>query len=96
MLMVLEMAPEMKGCAAAIMWMWLSTDRKRVPLRPQGLAQSNTGRCASAICGAPSSVMAPHTCSLAASMSFLEKPRWLKQIEAGLVQRFGLDLAGCR
>ncbi len=27
MLMVLEIAPEMKGCAAAIMRMWLSTER---------------------------------------------------------------------
>jgi hypothetical protein len=27
MLMVLEMAPEMKGWAAAIMRMWLSTER---------------------------------------------------------------------
>ena len=27
MLMVLEIAPEMKGWAAAIMRMWLSTDR---------------------------------------------------------------------
>ena len=54
-----------------------------MPLRPQGLAQSNTGRCASAICGAPSSVMAPHTCSLAASTSFLEKPRWLNRSKPG-------------
>ena len=43
MLMVLEIAPEMKGCAAAIMRMWLSTERKRLPMRPHGLAQSNTG-----------------------------------------------------
>jgi hypothetical protein len=27
MLMVLEIAPEMNGCAAAIMRMWLSTER---------------------------------------------------------------------
>ena len=37
MLMVLEMAPEMKGCAAAIMRMWLSTDRERLPMRPHGI-----------------------------------------------------------
>ena len=43
MLMVLEMAPEMKGCAAAIIRMWLSTEMKQSPMRPQGLAQSNTG-----------------------------------------------------
>ena len=85
MLMVLEMAPEMKGWLAAIMRMWLSTDRERLPLRPQGLAQSNTGRCSSARCGAPSSVMAPQTCSLAASMSFFEKPRWASRSNAGSV-----------
>ena len=45
MLMVLEMAPEMKGWLAAIMWMWLATDSERLPLRPHGEAQSNTGRC---------------------------------------------------
>ena len=32
MLMVLEIAPEMNGWAAAIMRMWLSTERKRLPL----------------------------------------------------------------
>ena len=32
MLMVLEIAPEMKGCAAAIMRMWLSTERQRLPM----------------------------------------------------------------
>jgi hypothetical protein len=42
MLIVLEIAPEMKAGAAAIMWMWLSTDRKRLPFLPQGLAQSKT------------------------------------------------------
>ena len=43
MLMVLEMAPEMNGCAAAIMRMWLSQESERFPSRPQGLAQSKTG-----------------------------------------------------
>ena len=47
MLTVFEMAPEMKDCAAAIMRMWLSTDRYRLPLRPHALAQSKTGRCSS-------------------------------------------------
>jgi hypothetical protein len=45
MLMVLEMAPEMKGWAAAIMRIWLSTERKRLPMRPQGLAQSKMEIC---------------------------------------------------
>src|SRR5690606_24747994 len=53
MLMVLEMAPEMNGCAAAIMRMWLSTDRNRLPRRPHGLAQSKTGRCSGLRCANP-------------------------------------------
>ena len=32
---------------------------ERRPRRPQGLAQSNTGRCSSSTCGAPSRVIAP-------------------------------------
>jgi hypothetical protein len=43
MLMVLEIAPEMNGWAAAIMRMCESTESRRLPSRPQGLAQSNTG-----------------------------------------------------
>ena len=74
MLMVLEMAPEMNGCAAAIMRIWLSTERKRLPLRPQGEAQSNTGKCLGSSPGAPSSVMAPQAYSLADSISRLPKP----------------------
>ncbi len=42
MLIVLEIAPEMNDWADAIMWMWLSTLRNRLPVLPQGLAQSNT------------------------------------------------------
>ena len=42
MLIVLEMAPEIKLCAAAIMVMWLLTDRNRLPFLPQALAQSKT------------------------------------------------------
>ena len=61
MLMVLEMAPEMKGWAAAIILMWLSTESERLPILPQGLAQSNTGRCSAFRKGAPSRVMAPVT-----------------------------------
>ncbi|MNC96717.1 hypothetical protein D3C83_141670 [compost metagenome] len=61
MLMVLEIAPEMNGCAAAIMRMWLSTERKRLPVRPVGEAQSKTGKCSSLSPGAPSTVIAPQT-----------------------------------
>jgi hypothetical protein len=39
---ILKITREMKGCTAAIMRMWRSTDRARLPVRPHGLAQSNT------------------------------------------------------
>jgi hypothetical protein len=45
MLIVFEIVPEMKGCTAAIMRMWRSTDRARLQVPPHGLAQSNTARC---------------------------------------------------
>ena len=83
MLMVLEMAPEMKGWAAAIMVMWLAQDRKRLPMRPQGLAQSNTGRCSSFRKGAPSSVMAPQQKVFATSSSALLKPMALSRSKPG-------------
>ena len=59
MLMVLEMAPEMNGWAAAIMRMCASAAMKRLPFLPQRLAQSKTGRCSGLRCGAPSMVMVP-------------------------------------
>jgi len=37
MLIVFEIAPEMNGCTAAIMRMWLSTDKARLPVRPHGV-----------------------------------------------------------
>ena len=43
MLIVLEIAPEMNGWAAAIMRMCDSADRKRWPSLPHLLAQSKTG-----------------------------------------------------
>jgi hypothetical protein len=45
MLIVLETAPEMKGCTAAIIRRWLSTESARLPVRPHRLAQSKTARC---------------------------------------------------
>ena len=57
MLIVLLIAPEMNGCAAAIMRMWRLGAMKRLPIWPQRLAQSKTGRCSSRRCGAPSTVM---------------------------------------
>src|SRR3546814_2890014 len=83
MLMVLEIAPGMKGWAAAIMRIWLSADRKRVPSLPQGLAQSNTDRCMSRKPGAPSSVMAPQQWRLAAAISAAVKPSAVSRSKAG-------------
>ncbi len=73
----------MKGCTAAIMRMWLSTESERLPMRPQGLAQSKTGRCSAFRCGAPSSAMAPQTCRLAASISGRAKPMALSRSKSG-------------
>ena len=56
---VFEMAPEMKGCEAAIIFICASTESERTPMRPHGFAQSKTGRCSDFRCGAPSSVIAP-------------------------------------
>ena len=42
MLMVLEMAPEMKGCTAAIISMCAFHAIDRLPILPLGLAVSNT------------------------------------------------------
>ena len=39
---VFDIAPEIKDCAAAIMVIWLSTDKYRVPIRPHTFAQSKT------------------------------------------------------
>ena len=74
MLIVFDIAPEMNGCAAAIIRMWLSTDNERRPMRPHGLAQSNTARCSGLRCGAPSNVIAPQHQLLAASISARAKP----------------------
>ena len=55
MFTVLEMAPEMNGCAAAIIFTCASQAMLRTPSR--GLnAQSNTDRCWSLSPGAPSIV----------------------------------------
>ncbi len=42
-LIVFEIAPLMNGWAAAIMRMWDSADRKRLPVLPHLLAQSKMG-----------------------------------------------------
>ena len=48
MLTVFEIAPEMNGCAAAIILMWPMCEMARAPT-----ATSNTGRCSSLSAGAP-------------------------------------------
>ena len=81
--MVLEIAPEMNGCAAAIMRIWLSTDRIALADRARtGWRNRRPARCSFFRWGAPSSVIAPQTWTLAASISAFEKPRKLQQVEA--------------
>ena len=75
MLIVLLIAPEMNGWAAAIMRMWPPCEMKRLPFRPQRLAQSKTGQCSGLRCGAPSTVIVPQTMSLASSICSAVKPR---------------------
>src|SRR5271166_2925873 len=89
MLIVFEIAPEMKGCTAAIMRMWLSTDKARLPVRPHGLAQSNTERCSGFRYGAPSSVIAPQQKLLAASISARVKPSAANSSKEGSVSAPG-------
>src|SRR6202035_5769328 len=89
MLMVFEMAPVMNGCAAAIIRMWLSTERQRVPLGPHGLAQSKTGRCSDFRCDAPSRVIAPQHQVLAASISAREKPSAVNRSKLGSASAAG-------
>jgi hypothetical protein len=59
-LIVLLIAPEMNGCAAAIIRMCPSAAMNRLPILPHVFAQSNTGRCSLLRCGAPSTVCVPH------------------------------------
>jgi hypothetical protein len=55
MLMVFEIAPEMKGWTADIMRMWPMWWMERVPFCGRKL-QSKTGRCSGKSSGAPSMV----------------------------------------
>ena len=92
MLMVLEMAPEMKGWLAAIMWMWLATDRKRLPLRPHGLAQSNTGRCCLGDVRRAFQRHGPAHVLVGGLDVLLGEAEVGEQIEARLVELLGRDL----
>ena len=74
MLMVLEMAPEMNGCAAAIIRMWLSTERCRVPVRPQTDGAVEHRQMLGLQAGRALQVIAPQTWMFAASISSLAKP----------------------
>ena len=56
MLIVFEIAPEMNGCAAAIIRMCPLGWMNRLPFVPHRFAQSKTGRCSALRCGAPSTV----------------------------------------
>ena len=65
---VFEIAPDINGCDAAIISIWLLTDKKRLPILPHMFAQSKTGKCSSFISGEPSNVMAPQINVLAISI----------------------------
>ena len=60
-LIVLEMAPETNGWAAAIIRMWRFRRQERCPILPHLLAQSKIGKCSGRRCGAPSTVIVPQT-----------------------------------
>ena len=47
MLIVLEIAPEMNGWAAAIIRTWACQSMDLLPCLPHGVAQSNTAKCSS-------------------------------------------------
>ena len=81
MLMVLEMAPEMNGWAAAIILMWPVWWMNRSPYLPLRLAQSNTGRCSARRWGAPSMVWRPQMKSLAARICSLRETERRQQPE---------------
>ncbi len=65
MFTVFEIAPEMKGCTAPIIWMWPMCEMARSPT-----ATSNTGRCSALSVGAPTieprSLMCASICSTSA------------------------------
>jgi hypothetical protein len=82
-LTVLEIAPDRKGCVAAIIFTCAIGARKRRPWRPQRLAQSNTGRCSSRTCGAPSTVERPSTWSPRVSISERGIPQWESSEKVG-------------
>ena len=92
MLMVLEMAPEMKGWLAAIMRMWLSTDRERLPLRPQGLAQSNTAQMLLGHVRRAFQRHGPAHVLVGGVDVLLREAEVREQVEGGIGQRLGRDL----
>ena len=68
---VLLMAPDRNGCTAPIIRMWPMYWIERWPWN--GLkAQSNTGRCASLTCGAPSIVSCSSMYSMISAISVAE------------------------
>ena len=82
MLIVLLIAPERNGWAAAIILMCPSWWMKRLPFLPLLLAVSKTGRCSSARCGAPSIVCRPQMWSLASLISAVVKPSALSRLNS--------------
>ena len=78
MLIVLEIAPEMNGWAAAIIRTWACQSMDLVPCLPHGVAQSNTAKCSCFSPGAPSILPYPKITSFARSMSSAERPMYAK------------------
>ena len=64
---VFEIAPEMNGCAAAIIFTWPIAEIARSPT-----ATSNTGRCSSFRPGAPTIEPVSIRCALISSISSAE------------------------
>ncbi len=66
---------------AAIIRMWPFEAMNRVPVVPQRLAQSKTGRCSGSRWGAPSTVWVPQMARFNASMFSSESPRTLSPLK---------------
>ena len=96
MLMVLEIAPEMKGCAAAIMRMWLSTERQRLPMRPHGLAQSNTAQMLGLQMRRAFERHRAAAIGVGGVDLGLGEAERRQQVEAGIVERAPARSRGCR
>ena len=81
MLMVLEIAPEMNGCAAAIMRMWLSTETARVADAAARVGAVEHRQMLSLQMGRAFEGHRAADIGFAASISALAKPERLQHVE---------------